>query len=73
MHAGYVAAIVGGVALIALSRTVADTFRVPGGRSTFIKMGGLGDDYVSPLYRWFVCVTLGLVCIGLGVVGLLWR
>lgn len=65
--------IVIGVVLCAASRMVADSFRIPGSRSTFVKMGGLGDDYVSRLYRWFVCVLTGLVFIGIGLIDLVSR
>ena len=71
MDASAVVSIVIGVTLVAVSRTVADYFRIPGNRSTLIKMGGLADDYASQLYRWFVCVLVGLVFIGVGVANLL--
>ena len=62
-----VVSIVIGVALIVLSRTIADEFRFEGNRSTAVKMLGMADDYPSQLYRWFVSVLTGLTFIGIGV------
>jgi hypothetical protein len=72
MSVAAVVLIVVGVLLCALSRTIADSFRIEGNRSTAVKMLGMADDYVSRLYRWFVCVLTGLLFIGVGVGYLLW-
>ncbi len=73
MAAGDIISIVIGVALSAASRTIADAFRIPGNRSTAVKMLGMADDDVSRLYGWFVCVLGGLVLISAGLVNLLSR
>lgn len=64
-----------GVVLIALSRWIADNFKVRGeyGGATgaMLRFGGLYDNYASQLYRWCVCVLTGLVFIGVGVAEIL--
>lgn len=71
MNLDAMVALVVGVALCAASRTIADSFRVPGNRSTLVKFAGMADDDWSRLYRWVVCVLTGLIFIGVGVGGLL--
>lgn len=71
--AGDVILIVVGLVLCLSSRVVADNFRIPGNRTTLVKMGGMADDYVSRLYRWIVCVVTGLFLLGAGAVDLLYR
>jgi hypothetical protein len=36
-------------------------------------MAGMADDYVSRLYRWVICVLVGLVFVAVGVHELLSR
>jgi len=74
---GDIAIAVVGLFLIAVSRWVADNFKIPGqyegAARTMIKMGGVYDDYPSQLYRWAVTVLTGLVFLVVGVLGLITR
>ena len=70
----YCGSVILGVMLIGVSRWVADNFKIEGehrgASASFIRMGGLYDDYPSRLYRWLVCVVTGMVFVVLGAAGL---
>jgi hypothetical protein len=62
--------VLSGLLLIAVSRAVADGFRIRGNTSVMAKFVGMADDYVSRLYRWVVCVVTGFVFVAVGTITL---
>ena len=66
--------IVVGLALVAVSRWLADNFKIPGehkgAAGTMIRMAGLYDNYPSSLYRWISAVLTGTIFVAVGVIDL---
>jgi hypothetical protein len=62
--------LVDGLSLIAASRILADTMRIPGADSPALRVLGLGDDPASATYRYVTSVLSGLVLAGAAVVDL---
>ncbi|WP_445150951.1 hypothetical protein [Baekduia sp. Peel2402] len=59
--------LVDGLTLIAASRILADTLKLPGNRSTAVRLLGLADDPASATWRFVSSVIAGVILAASGL------
>lgn len=62
--------LIDGLTLIAASRILATTMKLPGDRSRTVRLLGLADDPASATYRFATSVLTGLLLAGLAIADL---
>ena len=62
--------LVDGLLLIASARILATALKIPGDRSTAVRLLGLGDDRASETYRFATSVIAGLLLVIVAVADL---
>lgn len=63
--------LVDGLTLVAAARILADNLKLPGDRSTAVRLLGLADDPASATYRFATSVVAGAVLAGAAIVDLI--